>query len=62
VHTSTWGAPPLVADLVSHGIQSGTADRFVEHHLRCAEERVLLAGSTVGQMLARVARRAEPRS
>lgn len=43
VHTSTWGAPPLVADLVSHWINEGVADRFVEHHLRCAEERVLLA-------------------
>ena len=48
VHTSTWGAPPLVADLVSHWIQSGTADRFVEHHLRCAEERVLLARKLLG--------------
>jgi DNA-binding transcriptional MocR family regulator len=43
VHTSTWGAPPLVADLVSHWIDTGVADRFVEHHLHCAEERVLLA-------------------
>jgi DNA-binding transcriptional MocR family regulator len=43
VHTSTWGAPPLVADLVSHWINTGVADRFIEHHLRCAEERVLLA-------------------
>lgn len=43
VHTSTWGAPPLVADLVSHWISAGVADRFIEHHLRCAEERVLLA-------------------
>lgn len=43
VHTSTWGAPPLVGDLVSHWIDTGVADRFVEHHRRCAEERVLLA-------------------
>lgn len=43
VHTSTWGAPPLVGDIVSHWIKTGVADRFIEHHLRCTEERVLLA-------------------
>lgn len=43
VHTSTWGAPPLVGDIASHWIKTGVADRFIEHHLRCAEERVLLA-------------------
>jgi DNA-binding transcriptional MocR family regulator len=43
VHTSTWGAPPLVGDIVSHWINTGVADRFIEHHLHCAEERVLLA-------------------
>lgn len=43
VHTSTWGAPPLVGDIVSQWIKTGVADRIIEHHLRCAEERVLLA-------------------
>jgi len=43
VHTSTWGAPPLVGDIVSHWIETGAADRFIDHHLRCAEERVRLA-------------------
>jgi DNA-binding transcriptional MocR family regulator len=45
VHTTTWGAAPLAGDIVSHWIETGVADRFIEHHLRCAEERVMLARS-----------------
>lgn len=43
VHTSTWGVPPLIGDVVMHWIETGAADRFIAHHRRCAEERVLLA-------------------
>jgi DNA-binding transcriptional MocR family regulator len=43
VHTTTWGAPPLIGDIILHWIESGVADRFIQHHRRSAEERVRLA-------------------
>lgn len=45
IHTSTWGAPPLIGDIVADWIESGTIDRFVEHHLRRMDERVRLGRS-----------------
>lgn len=43
VHTSSWGVPPLIGDIVSHWIETGVADTFIAQHRREAEERVLLA-------------------
>lgn len=42
VHTTTWGAAPLIGDIVADWIETGTIDRFIAHHLQRMEERVRL--------------------
>jgi DNA-binding transcriptional MocR family regulator len=43
VHTTTWGTSSLIGDIMVVWTETGVVDRFIEHHLRCAEQRVLLA-------------------
>jgi DNA-binding transcriptional MocR family regulator len=54
VHTNTWGTAPLIGDIMSVWIETGVADRFIEHHLRCAHERVKLAHRILGGTRARL--------
>lgn len=51
VHTSSWGAPALMAEIASAWIDDGTVDAFIDHHRRESAERARLAASILGDRL-----------